>query len=94
MKTMLFDNILIKPLKAKHDLIIPDGQARIPNKGEVIKVGPGAWYGYPEFVATSLKVGDVVLFSKDRALRVELKDEEYFVAQEKDVLSVLDKDEV
>lgn len=91
---MCFDNVLVKSLASKYKLIIDDKQARIPNKGEVIAVGSGDWYGYPEFVPTSLKKGDKVYFSKDRAMKIELKNEEYYVVRFRDILGVLDKDDL
>ena len=91
---MMWDNVLIKPLASKSKLIIGDEQARIPTKGEVIASGPGDWYGYPEFVPTRIEYGNKVYFSKDRAMKIELKNEEYFVVRSRDILGVLEKDDL
>jgi len=91
---MLYDNVLIKPLKGKVDMVIPDSQARIPNRGEVVAVGPGDFYGYPNFVPTGVKVGHKVCFSKDRAMEIELKGEKHYIVKERDVFGSLQNDEV
>ena len=91
---MLWDNVLVKPLEKKNKIIIADKQGSIPDRAEVIAVGPGDWYGYKEFVPTKVKAKDKVFFFKDRAHEVEIKDVKYYVVRERDVLGVLDEKEV
>jgi co-chaperonin GroES (HSP10) len=91
---MLFDNVLIKEIEKKSKVIMPDKQARIPNKGVVVAVGPKGIYGYPFDVKTSVKKGNYIAFVKDRALEIELKGKTFYVVQERDILGVLDDAEI
>lgn len=91
---MLFDNVLLKEVKSKSPVIMTDRTKGYPETGEVMSVGKGDWYGYNEFVATSVKKGDMVYFVKDRAMRVELKAGIFYVVRERDILGVLEKNEL
>ncbi len=90
---MLWDNVLIKKIERNVKILLPDKQARIPDKGEVVAVGKGGYYGYNDFVPTTVKVGDKVMFVRDRALEVEVCGETRYVVQERDILAVLDDKE-
>lgn len=90
---MLFDNVLIKELDKKTKVLMPDKQARIPNKGVVVSVGPGDLYGYPEKVPTTVKPGDKVMFVRDRALEVTLAGATLYIVKERDVTGVISDEE-
>ena len=93
---MMWDNVLIKKLERKGNVIIADKQAGRPDRGEVVLVGPCGYYGYQSEVgvSTSVRKGDKVLFVKDRAMEVELtKGDTYYIVQERDVLGVLEEKE-
>jgi len=90
---MSWDHVLIKELESKTKMIMPDVQARVPNKGEVVAVGPGDYYGYYQFVPTKVKAGEKVYFIRDRAIEVELKGEKYYVIKEREVLGVITDEE-
>lgn len=89
---MLFDNVLIKPF-AKSKVQIAGEMNRIPDKGEVIAVGPGDAYGYPTFMSTSVKVGDKVRVLRDRCLEVEINGVRHYVVREREILGILGKGE-
>ena len=89
---MLFDNILIKPV-VKGKVIIKDRQGSVPAKGEVISVGPGEAYGYPDFMKTTVQVGDKVQVIRDRCLEIEINGETYYVCREREILGILEKGE-
>lgn len=85
--------MLVKKFERKTKLVLPDKQARRPDRGVVVAVGPGTANGYPEFQATTIKPKDKILFVRDRALEVELLGESYYILQERDALGVLDEEE-
>jgi chaperonin GroES len=59
-----------------------------PQTGTVMAVGPGKMVD-GSIVPLSVKVGDVVLFSKYSPTEVKVKDEDYLILREEDVLAVL-----
>ena len=95
---MLWDNVLVKDLEKKSKVLIADRQGSIPNKGVVVSVGPGDMYGYPELVTTKdecchLNKGDVVYFSRDRAMDIELGKERLYIVRARDILGVMTDEE-
>jgi len=64
----LFDRVLVKRLeieeKTAGGIFIPDTAKEKPVLGEVIAVGPGRVSEEGKVVPTSLKKGDIVLFTK------------------------------
>jgi len=90
---MLYDHVLIKPLEKKTVVLIPDKQASVPHKGEVVSVGPGDAYGYPEPIQTTVKFMDKIYFSRDRAKEVTLGGKTFYVVKERDCLGVITDEE-
>jgi len=88
---LLYDNVLIQEIETKSVVLVADKAKKYPETGEVIAVGSGDYYAYPAFVPTSVKVGDRIFFSKDRAYRVELKSGVHYIIKERDIFMVLEK---
>ena len=58
--------------------------------GEVVAVGPGRLSEYGKLIPIrSCKVGDTVLLPKIGTLRVDFEGDEYFIAQDREVLAVV-----
>jgi chaperonin GroES len=91
---MLFDCLCVKEVETKSVVLVADKAKKYPEMGEVIAVGPGDYYAYPAFVPTSVKVGDRIYFSKDRAYRVELKSGTHYIVRERDVMMILEKGDI
>ena len=92
------DRILIKPIdegeQTYGNIIIPDMGKEKPEIGEVLAVGPGRQSELdPSKLITirSCKVGDVVLVPKIGTLRIDFEGEEYYIAQDREVLAVVKK---
>lgn len=90
------DRILIKPIdegeQTYGNIIIPDMGKEKPEIGEVLAVGPGRQSELdPSKLITirSCKVGDVVLVPKIGTLRIDFEGDEYYIAQDKEVLAVV-----
>lgn len=84
----LHDNIVIRRDRSKEKegrIIIPDQAKRKSQTGEVVAVGPGR-YVKGEWVPTSLKAGDRVVFKNYGWHDIEYKGEELIVMAEVDVL--------
>lgn len=88
------DRILIKPIdegeQTYGSIVIPDMGKEKPEMGEVISVGPGRLSEYGKMIPIrSCKIGDVVLVPKIGTLRIDFEGEEYYIAQDREVLAVV-----
>jgi chaperonin GroES len=72
-------------------IILPDtADKERPEQGEVIAVGPGRILDNGSVAPMHVKVGDKVVFKKYAPDEVKVKDEEYLVIAESDVLAVIE----
>ena len=89
----LRDRILAKRLDeeetTKGGIIIPDTAKEKPQEGEVVAVGPGRLTDDGERTPLEVKLGDRVLFSKYSGTAVTIRNAEYLIMRESDVLAVL-----
>ena len=88
------DRILIKPVdegeQTYGSIVIPDMGKEKPELGEVLAVGPGRLSEYGKMIPIrSCKVGDIVLLPKIGTLRIDFEGEEYYIAQDREVLGVI-----
>ena len=88
------DRVLIKPIdegeQTYGSIVIPDMGKEKPEMGEVLAVGPGRLSEYGQMIPVrSSKVGDIVLVPKIGTLRIDFEGEEYYIAQDREVLAVI-----
>ena len=88
------DRIVIKPIdegeQTYGSIVIPDMGKEKPEMGEVISVGPGRLSEYGKMIPIrSCKIGDIVLVPKIGTLRIDFEGEEYYIAQDREVLAVV-----
>lgn len=81
----LEDRVLIEPIsqeeKTKSGIVLPDtADKEKPEQGRVVAVGPKV---------KGLKKGDIVLFTKYGPSEIEIKDKEYLIAKEEDILAII-----
>lgn len=93
------DRILIKPIdegeQTYGNIIIPDMGKEKPEIGQVLAIGPGRQSELdPSKLITirSCKVGDTVLVPKIGTLRIEFEGDEYYIAQDREVLAVVNQE--
>ena len=92
------DRILIKPVdegeQTYGSIVIPDMGKEKPEMGEVLEIGPGRLSEHGQLITVrSCKVGDIVLVPKIGTLRIDFEGEEYYIAQDREVLAVVIKSE-
>jgi chaperonin GroES len=90
------DRILIKPVDGGEEMygsiVIPDMGKEKPEMGEVLATGPGRLSEYGKMIPVrSCKVGDTVLVPKIGTLRIDFEGDEYYLAQDREVLAVVKK---
>lgn len=91
------DRLLIKPIdegeQTYGSIVIPDLGKEKPEMGEIIAVGQGRMSEFGHFIPVKHKVGQVVLVPKIGTLRIDFEGEEYYIAQDKEVLAVVKETE-
>lgn len=90
------DRILVKPIdegeQTYGSIVIPDMGKEKPEMGEVLAIGPGRLSEHGQLITVrSCKVGDIVLVPKIGTLRIDFEGEEYYIAQDREVLAVVKK---
>ena len=88
------DRILIKPIdegeQTYGSIVIPDMGKEKPEMGEVLATGPGRLSEHGQLITVrSCKVGDVVLVPKIGTLRLDFEGQEYYIAQDREILAVV-----
>ena len=88
------DRVLIKPLdegeQTYGSIVIPDLGKEKPEMGVVLAVGSGRLSEYGKMIPIrSCNVGDTVLVPKLGTLRIDFEGEEYFIAQDREILAVI-----
>ena len=88
------DRIVVKPIdegeQTYGSIVIPDLGKEKPEMGVVIAVGPGRMSEYGQMIPVrSCKIGDVVLVPKIGTLRIDFEGEEYYIAQDREILAVI-----
>lgn len=91
------DRILLKPVdegeQTYGNIVIPDMGKEKPELGVVLAVGPGRMSENGTImIVRSCKVGDTVMVPKIGTLRVDFEGEEYYIAQDREVLAVIQPD--
>jgi len=83
----LDDRVLIEPIveeeKTKSGIVIPDTvdeEKPKPEQGKIVAVGGNV---------KEIKKGDIVLFTEYGPNKVKIKNKEYLIAKEEDVLAII-----
>jgi chaperonin GroES len=92
------DRILVKPIdegeQTYGSIVIPDMGKEKPELGKVLATGPGRLSEYGKMIPIrSCKVGDMVLLPKIGTLRIDFEGDEYYIAQDREVLGVITQTE-
>ncbi|MDR1009346.1 MAG: co-chaperone GroES [Rickettsiales bacterium] len=89
----LFNNILVERLdeeaRTKGGIIIPDTAKEKPSRGKVLAVGDGALSDDGKRTPMSVKVGDIVLFSKWGGTEVKFDGNDRIIMKETDILGII-----
>lgn len=88
------DRILLRPIDEGEQMygsiVIPDMGKEKPEMGEVLAVGPGRLSEHGQMMMVrSCKVGDIVLVPKIGTLRIDFEGDEYYIAQDREILAVV-----
>jgi len=92
----LSDHVVLEPLKeeqkTKTGILLPETvEQEKSEQGTVVAVGPGKKGKDGNITPLAVKVGDLVLFSKYGPNEVKVDGKDYLIAEEKDILAILEK---
>ena len=89
----LFDRVVLKQLVAeettKSGIVLPGQAKEKPQQAEVIAVGPGGCVDGKE-VKMEVKVGDQVIYSKYAGTDVKMREDEYIIVKQSDILAIVE----
>lgn len=89
------DHLIVEPVDPKETatasgIILPDTvDKEKPEQGKVVAVGPGKLLENGTRAPMSAKVGDIVVFKKYAPDEVKIKDKEFLVIADSDVLGII-----
>jgi len=90
----LFDNVLVKPLKAETKtaggIYLPETAKEKPQIGEIVAVGQGAYDQNGKLIPMLVKVGQKVYFTKWGGNEIKVGNEEWKIVKQSDILAVVE----
>jgi len=89
----LADKILVKRMEAETrtatGIFLPETAAEKPQQAKVVRVGDGRVLDSGKRVDFQVKAGDTIIIGKWGGTEVKIKDEDYVVMSEDEVLAVV-----
>ncbi len=89
----LFNNVLIERVEeetiTKGGIIIPDTAKEKPSRGKVLAVGDGLTLENGTKQPVSVKVNDIVLFTKWAGNEVKIDGKDMIIMKETDILGII-----
>ena len=92
----LGDRVVIQPSESGVDkspggIFIPDTAKEKPQKGKILAAGPGRTTDDGKLVPLTVKVGDVVVYSKYAGTEWKEDGAEFLIVRESDILATVTK---
>jgi len=92
--TLLEDRVLVRAKgieqKTASGIIIPDtATSEKPEQGEILSVGPGLVNEDGTVQPLTVKVGQMVLFTKYSPNEIKVDNEDFLIIREKDILAIV-----
>ena len=88
----LGDRVLVRPSEGEErtsgGILLPDTARKKPQEGQVLAVGSGKLNKDGKRVASAVKVGDLVIYSKWSGTEVKIGGEELILVDEESILAV------
>ena len=92
----LGDRVLVEPVAvnadglSQHGIIIPDTVTKErPEQGVIVAVGAGRMTDQGKLIPLKVKPGQKILFSKYGPDEIKIKDKEYFIISESNILAII-----
>ncbi len=92
----LGDRVLVEPLEAEEKtaggIILPEAAQEAPREGKIVSLGTGRTLDDGSKTDFSVKVGDVVIYTRYGGNEVEVGDKELLIIDESSLLAVKSED--
>jgi chaperonin GroES len=89
----LFDNILVKPLKAEEKtaggIYLPENAKEKPQIGEVMAIGEGSYDDKGKLIPMIVKIGQKVMYTKWGGNEVKIEGQEWKLVKQSDILAIV-----
>jgi len=89
----LFDNVLVKPLKAEEKTLggiyLPESAKEKPQIGEAMAIGDGIRDENGKLIPMVVKIGQKVMFTKWGGNEVKVGNEEWKLVKQSDILAIV-----
>jgi chaperonin GroES len=93
----LFDAVIVKPIDSEEtmygSIFIPDAGKDRNEHGTVVAVGPGTYTVTGTFLATEVKVGDIVILPTMGFSKLQFEGDDYYIGNEKQILAKITKND-
>ena len=93
----LGDRVLVEPLATnengitKSGIIIPETVSKErPEQGVIVAVGPGRMTDQGKLIPLKVKPAQKIIFSKYGPDEIKIKDKEYFIISESNILAIIE----
>ena len=93
----LGDRVLVEPLSAdnsgatKHGIIIPETVSKErPEQGVIVAVGAGRMTDQGKLIPLKVRKGQKIIFSKYGPDEIKIKDKDYFIISESNILAIIE----
>src|SRR3954467_14441310 len=91
--TPLFDNVLVKPMKAETvtagGIYLPENTKEKPQVGEIMAIGTGIQDQNGKMIPMIVKVGQKVLYKKWGGDEYKVGNEEWKLVRQTDILAII-----
>ncbi|OQY45517.1 MAG: co-chaperone GroES [Anaerolineaceae bacterium 4572_78] len=88
----LGDRLIVEPIEQEDTtasgIILPDTAKEKPQKGKVLKVGPGARKDDGSRSPVDVAEGDMVLYAKYGGTEIKIDGDKYLILRESDILAI------
>jgi len=93
--TPVSDMVLVQRLEAQTatpgGIFLPTGSVEKPNRGKVIKAGPGRVLDNGMIRKMEVKEGDLVLFTPSKIADVTIEGEKYLIMSEASIIAIIEE---
>lgn len=87
----IHDKLILKAAEKEQEsfIVVPDMGKEIPERLEVVDIGPGRTTEFGTTIKCQCNVGDIVMVPKAVLYKITDGDEEYFVCRDNEVLVII-----
>lgn len=94
----IHDRVILQPERSSETttggIILSEGAREVPSRATVVAAGPGYTGDAGEWIPTTVKPGDAVVYNRHSGTDITIDGVGYLVVRERDLYAVLGREEV